>query len=274
MDIESQSSHTRAHITFIGSGNVATHLAIAFSNKGHIIEQIYSPTFEHAQELATIVGASATNQIGHINKDSDFYIIAVNDNCIANVAENLSLQNGLTIHTSGATPLSVLQPTKRPHGVLWSPTTFVRNTPMAYDHIPLCIEGSDATAETRLLDLASSISDSVHHLNYTQRLQTHLAAVWVNNFGNALHALAQDFLIANNIDYNLLLPIIEQTTQKAASPNIWLQQTGPAARRDISTITRHQQMLSNEPQMSELYNLMTKLIISHTPDSNNPNHVC
>ena len=44
-------------ISFIGSGNVATHLALAFYGCGHVVEQVWSRNIDHANLLAARVEA-------------------------------------------------------------------------------------------------------------------------------------------------------------------------------------------------------------------------
>jgi len=66
-------------ITIIGSGNVATYFAIAFKSKGYNIAQVYSPHILLANELAERVQATPCSAIEEISPDSDFYLIAIND---------------------------------------------------------------------------------------------------------------------------------------------------------------------------------------------------
>ncbi len=61
-------------IVFIGSGNVATHLAVALKASGNEIIQVYSRTFENAKILAVKTGAVPVNDIGSIFCDADLYI--------------------------------------------------------------------------------------------------------------------------------------------------------------------------------------------------------
>ena len=49
------------NIVFIGAGNVATNLAIAFHGKGKRILQIISKNIEHAKLLADKVSANYSN---------------------------------------------------------------------------------------------------------------------------------------------------------------------------------------------------------------------
>jgi len=54
-------------LTIIGSGNVATHLALALKNAGHIVNQIYSRNISNAQLLAGKVNAEAISDLSMMN---------------------------------------------------------------------------------------------------------------------------------------------------------------------------------------------------------------
>ena len=58
-------------ISFIGSGNVATHLAKAFAKKGVIIQQIYSQTCDNSEILAWQSNAVYTCNLDELNLDVD-----------------------------------------------------------------------------------------------------------------------------------------------------------------------------------------------------------
>ena len=72
----------KQRIVIIGSGNVATALAVAAASKCDIV-QVYSRTLTHAQQLAQRVHCPlATNRLDRLEKDADIYIIAVSDYAI------------------------------------------------------------------------------------------------------------------------------------------------------------------------------------------------
>ena len=96
-------------ITFIGSGNVATHLALAMYGRGHVVEQIYSRNKEHAALLAARVEAKPINKLPILTDKSNVYIIAVSDDALADVASGIRVNDALVLHTSGATPIDVLK---------------------------------------------------------------------------------------------------------------------------------------------------------------------
>lgn len=249
-------------ISIIGSGNVATHLALALHNAGHTIWQVLSLEFDHAALLASRVEAQPINKVNLLDDHSDSYLLAVNDDALYDLALDLHLPDALVLHTSGSTPATVLKPISRRFGVVWSPQTFVRDIAMDYSRLPLCIEGCNEKTESEIEALVASISGNIHHLDFEQRRWAHLAAVMVNNFGNALNALAQETTENHGIDFSILRPLAEMTVKKMDYGNLWAQQTGPARRHDQKTLDTQRRLLADNPQMLQLYDLMTEIIQS------------
>ncbi len=250
-------------LSVIGSGNVATHLALALHRAGHPVRQVLSREFDHAMLLASRFGAQPIDKISQLDNQSDVYLLAVNDDSLYDLALDLHLPDALVLHTSGSTPASVLKDVSRRHGVVWSPQTFVRDIAMDYSRLPLCIEGSTPTTTQEIETLFSSVSSNIHHLDFSQRRWAHLAAVMVNNFGNAINALAQDTLEQHGIDFSILRPLAEGTVHKMDYGPLWPQQTGPARRNDRKTIDAQRRLLADNPQLLKLYDLMTEIIQQH-----------
>ncbi len=255
-------------ISFLGSGNVATHLAQAFHAAGYPILQIWSREYDHAEALANRVLAEPINQLERLVPSADIYILAVADDALFDLALDLKLRNALVLHTAGSVSLSVLKPISRKNGVLWSPQTFIRDTAMDYSQLPFCIEGSDPVTENEIRELVQPVSQKIYSIDSSQRQWLHLASVMVNNFGNGINALAQDLLSEHHIPFEILHPLITLTAEKIKQGGLWQQQTGPARRKDQKTIDRQRSMLAEHEQLLALYDLMTDLIESHTSTPN------
>ena len=222
-------------ISFIGSGNVATHLALAFYGCGHVVEQVWSRNIDHA-------------------------ILAIPDDALFELAGDLRLGNALLLHTSGATPIEVLKHCSTRYGVLWAPQSFVRDAAMDYSELPFCIEGSDPKAEEEIAALAGTVSSHIYRTSLGQRQYLHLAAVFVNNFTNGLYAVAQQVCREQDVPFEILYPIIQTTARKAQWGDVRYQLTGPAVRNDRKTIDAHRRLLAHDKQMLEVYDLMTELV--------------
>lgn len=250
------------HISFIGSGNVATHYALALQACGHTIDQVWSRDFDHAELLASRVGAYPTNHLAELRQGADVYIMAVSDDALFDIALDVQFGKALVLHTSGATSIQVLRSTSQNYGVAWSPQSFVRDFALDYPTLPFCIEGNTPKAEETIERLFCAVSPHIYHTTLEQRRYLHLAAVMVNNFTNGLYAAAQQICARQQVPFEILLPIIRTTAQKAGYGDVRLQLTGPAVRHDQKTIDSHRRLLADSPRLLDLYDRLTELLQS------------
>ncbi len=248
-------------ITLIGSGNVATHLSAALKNAGHRIIQVYSRNLQHAALLAYHVGAGAIDDLGQLNRETDLLIISIKDDAIADIARQLAEYNTPAVHTSGAVPLHSLTEITANAGVFYPLQTFSKMKEVDFRSVPLCIEGANITITRQLTELAQTISNKVYQVNSAQRKVLHLAAVFACNFPNYLYHIAQQLLAENQLDFNLLRPLITETAAKVQEQLPGAVQTGPAVRNDENTMAAHLQLLQNTPELQQIYQLLSQGII-------------
>ena len=247
-------------ISFIGSGNVATHLALAMYGRGSVIEQIYSPNPKHAKLLADRVNAETVNHLDELQKTSDVYILAIKDDALFDVATELRVDNRLVLHTSGATPIDVLKRTSSHYGVIWSPQTFLRDEALEYSALPFCIEGNNPETERQIEELVGKVSEHIYHTDIKQRQYLHLCAVFVNNFSNGMVGLAQKLGRDKGLPFEVLNPLIATTAKRMQYGDVRYLLTGPAVRNDIKTIKLHRMLLENEPDMLRIYDDFTRVL--------------
>ena len=145
-----------------------------------------------------------------------------------------------------------------------TPQTFIRDAAMDYASLPFCLEGVNPTVEQQIRELMEPISKHLYTINSQQRQWLHLAAVMVNNFGNAINAMAQDMLQQHHIPFEILHPLITMTAEKIKQGGLWQQQTGPARRQDQKTIDSQRQLLADNEKMLQLYDLLTEMIQDNT----------
>jgi predicted short-subunit dehydrogenase-like oxidoreductase (DUF2520 family) len=250
-------------ITIIGSGNVATHLAAAFKNAGHLIVQIYSRHMQNAALLAYHVGAEPIDDLNQINPETDIFIISVKDDAIISIAQTLSKYQKLIVHTSGATGLSSILAFASKAGVFYPLQTLSKNKEVDFFTVPLCIEGADEAITRELEELARTISNNVYRVNSEHRKILHLAAVFACNFPNYMYTVAQQLLAKHNMEFDLLRPLILETAQKVQNHLPAEVQTGPAIRNDENTMATHLKMLNDAPELKNLYYIISQAIIKN-----------
>jgi predicted short-subunit dehydrogenase-like oxidoreductase (DUF2520 family) len=248
-------------ITIIGSGNVATHLAAAFKNAGHVIVQVYSRDLQNASLLAYHVRAEAIDDLNKINPETNLFVIAVKDDAIETIASALAKYRKLVVHTSGATGLQALLNHTKNAGVFYPLQTFSKTKEVDFNTVPLCIEGADEQITSQLEELAHTIAQNVYHINSAERKTLHLAAVFACNFPNYLYHLAQQLLAEHELPFDLLRPLILETAQKVQDYLPIDVQTGPAIRNDGKTMAAHLKQLAEKPELQQLYKRLSQDII-------------
>ena len=128
--------------------------------------------------------------------------------------------------------------------------------------VPLCVEANDKTIENELLAFAQRLTSVVQKLDESQRMVLHRAAIFGCNFTNAMYSIAYDILQEHHIDWQMILPLLQNTLDKVKTMNPHDAQTGPAQRGDQNIINMHQKALQDN-QWKEIYRLITEYILIH-----------
>ena len=247
-------------IVLLGFGNVSFHLINAFNklNKNTVIQIYNRNNISLNSELNHIPFTTDLSKI----KDADIYIIAIPDDSITSFSEILPLKNKLVVHTSGSVSMDALSERNR-KGVFYPLQTFSKNRDVDFNNIPICIEATEPRDLKLLMNLGKSLSEKVVEVNSEERSKLHLAAVFVNNFVNHLYAIGDDILSKNELSFDLLHPLIEETANKIKTLAPSKVQTGPARRGDQKTIEKHLHLLKEGPK-SDLYQQLTASIRKST----------
>lgn len=243
-------------VAIIGSGNVAQHLILAFAKSNKIIvSQVFSRKKEAVSHL--IESAKITNNFDAL-AHADLYIIAVSDDAISAISAQLPFKNRLVVHTSGSVSIDSLD-SKNRKGVFYPLQTFSKTKTVNFSTIPICLESDSETDYEFLEIIAQSISKNTYKINGEQRKSLHVAAVFVNNFVNHLYQIGNEICIENQVSFDILKPLILETANKIRmlSPNE--AQTGPAKRKDQSTIQTHLDFLDNKNH-NLIYKILTQSI--------------
>lgn len=247
------------NIVFIGAGNLATHLAIVMHQKGMRIIQIYSHTAAHAKVLAKQIGCDSTNDLKELNPTADLYVFALKDALLNEVLAQVAPNNGLWVHTAGSIPIDIFAPYTNRYGVLYPMQTFSKQRKVDFNEIPLFLEASRTEDEKMLKQIAYSITPNIQMLSSEKRRALHLAAIFACNFTNHCYALAANLLKDQDIPFEILQPLIQETANKVLSMPPHVAQTGPAIRYDQNVIEAHLASLT-DPNLKNIYQLMSESI--------------
>jgi predicted short-subunit dehydrogenase-like oxidoreductase (DUF2520 family) len=250
------------NIVLVGSGNVATQLGRAFKMAGQDIVQVWSRNIDHARELADTLASEPISDLFDLDRNADLYIISVKDEAIKQLALELKVADKLIVHTSGSTGIDILEGTSSKIGVFYPLQTFSKVKSIDFRQIPIAIEGNTPEVTSIIHAIADRLSEKVIELSSEQRKALHVAAVFACNFTNHLYALSQELLTGQNLDFDLLRPLITETASKVQLNDPITMQTGPALRGDQSTVNAHLDLLNGKPELKELYQKLSQSIVN------------
>jgi predicted short-subunit dehydrogenase-like oxidoreductase (DUF2520 family) len=250
-------------ISFAGAGNVAGALSRELFNKGHVIMHISSRNVKNGRSLADSCKATWSEDL-IFPVASEIIIVAVPDNSLLKVLQEIRCsESAIVAHTAGSFGLDIFPSDIKNAGVLYPLQTFTGIRKPDLSTVPFFIEASDEKCRATLRNLAETISNGVYLSDTEHRIFLHMAAVFVSNFTNYMLTTGKDISSRAGVPFEVLKPLIMETVAKAIDQGPENSQTGPAVRNDLNTIEKHLDLLSFSPDLKNIYDLITKSIISY-----------
>ena len=248
-------------ISFIGAGNVATHLSRALESAGCDIVGVLTRTINSSQNFSEEHKCKAASNIEDL-PESDLYVFSIKDDALLEVITEFGKLNrkGICVHTAGSVPMDVFRQHVSRYGVLYPMQTFSKNRKLHFKEIPLFIESNSEEDFKIISNLAHKLSNHVYPLDSEGRKLLHLAAVFASNFSNHSFAIAENILQQANLPNSLLLPLIEETCAKLKDMPAVEGQTGPAVRYDQKVIQRQLDLLGDDEIRKQIYKAMSESI--------------
>ena len=242
-------------IVIIGSGNVAYHLAKAFTQNNIEVSQIFGRNEVELNKISEELNIPySTKELA----DADLYLISVSDSAVEQVSDLIKNEKALVAHTSGSLPIETLKGNYR-KASFYPLQTFSKTKNLDYSKIPFFIEAENQIDEKSLFELASLISDNVETSDYEKRKYIHLTAVFACNFVNHLFARAKEISDSQDLDFNYFIPLIDETVEKIHHLEPKSAQTGPAVRGDERILKLHEELITNDEHL-KIYNTMNESI--------------
>jgi predicted short-subunit dehydrogenase-like oxidoreductase (DUF2520 family) len=251
-------------ISFIGSGNLAWHLAPALDNVGYTVKEVYSPNPKHAGALVgRLYQAEVKATLDFSTSASEVFIISVSDDAIRDVVGEIILpEDAILVHTSGSQPLSVLGYAATPNtGVFYPLQTFSKAKKIDFKEVPVFVESETVDTSQALMKMGRAISGNVKKIDSEDRKALHVAAVFASNFTNHMLTICKDILDQSKLDFDLVKPLIVETLNKSITIGPEASQTGPAKRGDFEILDRHVEFLQQDETIAEIYKLISQHII-------------
>jgi predicted short-subunit dehydrogenase-like oxidoreductase (DUF2520 family) len=242
-------------IVILGAGNIAQHLFEVFQTVEMLqVVQVYNRSEKallHFKDVAT------TTSLKNL-AEADIYMIAVTDDAIPSIANKLPFTDRLVVHTSGSASMHELHKKNR-RGVFYPLQTFTKGVKVDFSSIPICLETGEKADFKVLKAVADAIGSVSYKISSEQRRALHVSAVFVTNFTNHLYRIAHEVCETNNVPFEILNPLIQETAKKITTLTPYMAQTGPAKRGDQKTIDNHLEKLDTDIH-KEIYTLLTQSI--------------
>jgi predicted short-subunit dehydrogenase-like oxidoreductase (DUF2520 family) len=240
-------------ITLIGAGKLGKQLYCALLAQSHF--KLVEWVDRSNKESQTAEGISITNDLNTL-KATEIYVLAVSDQAIETISQILP-KDAFVVHTAGSVSIDAIQQERK--GVFYPIQSFSENRIIQFSKVTIGIETQYPEDRPLLQLLAECLGAQYISLNSKQREQLHLAAVLVNNFTNHLFTEAANLCEKNDLPFELLMPLIQETVQKLQTHSPKAAQTGPAIRNDIKTINKHIRLIE-KPHLKEIYKAVTSSI--------------
>jgi predicted short-subunit dehydrogenase-like oxidoreductase (DUF2520 family) len=244
-------------VSIIGSGNMANWLVNRFLKASIPIHEIYSRNIESGAFLAQKANAKWISELKNLDLNVDFILLAVPDDALLLVANQLPLGDFILVGHSGTMEIPFHHHHKK-QACIWPVFSITKEIDTSIETIPLSINVLHNMEKEKVEKFSKYLSNTTYWLDNNQKKYAHLAATIGNNFTNHLLHITYKIASENNIPFELLLPLFQNTMNRLSDTDPAVNQTGPAIRDDISTIQTHLKLLNKEEK--ELYALFTKMI--------------
>ena len=195
------------------------------------------------------VGSALAARLGDrmTGDEPDLVLLCVPDRAIADVARTIE-PGPWVAHTSGATPLSALDPHERRFG-LHPLQTFTRaRGPEQLDGAYAAVTAESDDARDVGFWLARELGLEAFALDDSERALYHAGAVVASNFLVTLHRAAADLAQAAGAPPEALVPLMHRVIEND------FELTGPIERGDWETVEAHLATIRDRrPRLEPLY---------------------
>jgi len=254
----------------VGCGKVGKALGKHLQAAGYSLAGISAQHMASAEQAAGIVGTKnfSTNS-SDISGTADIVFITTPDGVIEDVCSRLAKDNGfkkdaVVLHCSGAHPSTILSPARESGAHIGSmhplQSFSADSSGNTFNGIVISVEG-DEKAVTIASQIADDLEANCLTIKTDNKILYHAAAVVACNYlvtlQNAAFKLMEEAGITEKDVFTVLYPLISGTLSNIEKSGTVKSLTGPIARGDIETITRHIQGIQDKtPQILNLYKVM------------------
>ena len=259
-------------IAIIGAGRLGTSLAFALSKNGYVIDALSCRSRASADESREKIGQgiSTTDNIQAASKGGIVFLTVPDDGIEHTVQElaasTLDWEGKVVFHCSGLLTSHVLSPlrsrgaqTASVHPCFSFPIK--RSDRNLFQDIFFALEGDDLAVSVAK-DIIQKIGSSYFMISAEDKSCYHTACSMTSNLSVALFYTALRLLSTCGLEEDeakkILWPLLEGTLHNVNKINIFEALTGPVARGDLTTVTKHLKELKKFPRAHRIYVDLTK----------------
>lgn len=255
----------------VGCGRVGTTLVRLLTEKGYECVGVSSRSESSAKNAAEICGCPYTTDPWDVTRKAELVFLSTPDGVIEAVCDRIAEKNGFkenasVLHLSGAHPSSILGSAKKNGAMIGSMhplQSFAKEGEgNPFDSIVVSLEGEKTPVETART-LATELGANCVDIQTGAKTLYHASAVVASNYLVALLSFSFDTLIASGVKeeevFSVLGPLIKGTLANIEKSGISMALTGPIARGDAETVSRHLHAFSEKmPEYLPLYRELGK----------------
>ena len=241
---------------FIGAGTVGSALAVRLNERGYPVVAVSSRTRASAEKLATAIkNCQAYDSAQKVADMADLVFITTPDGAIPTVVAGVRWHEGqCVVHCSGADSASTLDAALKfgANTGAFHPLQTFASVKQAIDNIAgstFAIEAEEPLKST-LRELTAALNGTCIELKASDKVIYHAAAVIACNYLVTLVKVADDlwqtFGVPRDEATKALLPLLRGTLNNIAAVGVPQCLTGPIARGDTGTVTKHIEALKRE----------------------------
>jgi len=251
-------------IGFIGAGTTGTALAVRLAQHGYLVTAVSSRSLTSAEKLAgRISGCKVYSGAQEVADISKLVFITTPDDTISKVAAEVQWHKGQSVvHCSGAHSVDILESSKQREANTgcFHPLQTFASVDQAIDNIPgstFAIEAEEPLS-SMLKEMATALEGDWVTLKAGDKVLYHAAAVFACNYLVTLVKLATDlwqtFEVPPAQATKALMPLLRGTLSNIENVGLPNCLTGPIARGDLGTVSRHLESLSKQaPSLLGIY---------------------
>lgn len=254
-------------IGFIGTGRLATGLAVGLNERGYLVTALYDSNPPKAAKLSSRLNLTCSSTSPqHVVDSCQIIFITTSDDSIEEVVATCRFSRGqYLIHCSGALSFQILSSAENQGAFTGSmhPLQAFADPDLAISRLPGTTFGIEGCPESVLLmeRLAVDLGGDSFIISAKNKPLYHAAAVFASNYQVTLAAVAAKIFLSVGMNREQVKKVISammtSTVESIIDRGIKDSLTGPLERGDSGIVEKHLLALKDfSPEDEELYRLI------------------